>query len=153
MPRAAGKPHSNAILLFIFAILILLALTVKWDFGDLIYLVVVFVISTYVSSLFDERGYIYMLTHPGQEIRLEGQQLRVKKLKTSELTSYDLEEFQAYRLKTIFTDWEKKFLYDVIGDVHLVPEDKHKFAIKILKVRDYKGLGKALQKLGLEERF
>jgi len=133
MPRAADRPHNRAIIFFCIAILIFVACTVKWDLGDVIHFVLVAGISTYISSFGWERGAFYMLTHPGQEIRLESNQLIVKTLKTNEETIYSLDEFQGYQLKTIFSDWQKKFLYDVIGDVHLIPKDKYRFAIKITK--------------------
>jgi len=152
MPRAADKPHNRAIILFCLAILIFFAFFIRWDFGDLVYMVTVVGISTYITSLIDGRGALYMLTHPGQEIRLEGQTLLVKTLKTEEETTYALEDFQGYSIKSIFSDRELKFLNDVIGDVHLIPKDKYRFPIKIIKVRDYKGLGEALRGMGMEEK-
>ncbi len=150
MPRAADKPHNRVIFLLFYALLIIVAFTVPWDFGDFVKVVAILVISTYINSLANERGAFDMVTHPGQEIILKGQKLIVKTLKTEEETIYALEEFQAYRLKTIFSNWQLKFLYDIIGEVHLIPKAKHKFPVKLTKVRDYKELGEALREEGLE---
>lgn len=150
MPRAADKPHTRAIYLFIIVLLILMIFTVCKDFGDLVYLVAIVGISQYIISLTEERAAFFMLTHSGQEIRLEGKKLIIKTLKTKAETSYALEDFKAIKLRTIFTEWQLKFLYDIIGEVHLLPNAKHKFPLKLIKVRDYKELGNALQREGLE---
>ena len=152
MPRAADKPHNRAIFLLVFALVIFVAFTVPWDFGDLVYVVAIFVITTYVSSLMHGRDAFYMFSHPGQEIKLEGQKLIVRTLKTQEETTYPIEDFQAYQIKTIFRKWQLNFIYDVIGDVHLLPKAKHKLPVKLIKIRDYKGLGEALQRVGLEAK-
>ena len=64
MPRAADKPHNRVIFLLFYALLIIVAFTVPWDFGDFVKVVAILVISTYINSLANESCLLYTSPSP-----------------------------------------------------------------------------------------